>query len=144
MHKAPPQVYVKHPAIDSGSEFRLDEVEGVGRLVLADALQRIGESADDLRDLYLEDLPDEVGIKALLRDLQFVRIMKKIRDAGTPMTLRLVWPNGVQIEMKWLVKVHPPVTSTSVHMAFVTLVAVPTTVPKQPIGFSPGGSGGAG
>ena len=56
------------------------------------------------------------------------------------MTLRLVWVNGVQIAMKWLVKVHPPVSSASVHLAYVTLVAVPTAVQKQPIGFSPGGS----
>ena len=135
-----PAVYAKHPAIDAGSEFRLDHVVGVRRLELDRALQRIGESEDDLMDLYLEDLPNEVGIKAWLLDLEFVRVMKKIRDAGTPMTLRLVWVNGVQIEMKWLVKVHPPVSSASVHLAYVTLVAVPTAVQKQPIGFSPGGS----
>ena len=95
-----------------------------------------------MRDLYLEDLPNEVGIKAWLLDLEFVRVMKRIRDAGTPMTLRLVWPNGVQIELKWLVKVHPPVSSATVHVAFVTLVAVPARVRKRQIGFSPGGSTG--
>ena len=96
---APPAVYAKHPAIDAGSELRLDQVVGVRRFELDHALQRLGESEDDLRNLYLEDLRNEVGIKAWLLDLEFVRV---IRDAGTPMTLRLVWPNGVQIALQWL------------------------------------------
>ena len=95
----PPAVYAKHPAIDAGSELRLDHIVGVRRFELDHALQRLGESEDDLRNLYLEDLPNDVEIKAWRLALKFVPV---IRDAGTPMTLRLVWPNGVQIAMQWL------------------------------------------
>ena len=52
---APPAVYAKHPAIDAGSELRLDQVVGVRRFELDHAFQRLGESEDDLRNLYLDE-----------------------------------------------------------------------------------------
>ena len=127
----PAAVYVKHPTIDSGSEFRLDEVSGVLRLELGHSIRAISESPDDLRDLHLQDLPDGVEVKVMLEDLKFVRIMKKIHQSNKPMTLRVVWPDGVDFGMEWLVKkVGAPFRVGDFHVAWVTLA-----LPEPKMGF---------
>ena len=109
-HKEKPAVYVTHQAIDSGSEFRLDEVVGVLELELNPEIERISESTEDLEDLWLDNLPDEFWLGAMTTDAhECARIMNKIRRAKSAMTLRVVWTNGVAFEVACLVEsVFPP------------------------------------
>ena len=88
---------VTHRAIDSGSEFRLDEVPGVKKLDLDQEIQRISESTEDLKGLWLDGLPDELVLDAWTTDLEFARVMNKIRQSKAAMTFRVVWTNGVTL-----------------------------------------------
>ena len=67
----------------------------------------------------------------MLEDLKFVRIMKKIHQSNKPMTLRVVWPDGVDFGMEWLVKkVGAPFRVGDFHVAWVTLA-----LPEPKMGF---------
>ena len=118
-----PAVYLTHETINSGSELRLDKTVGVGRLELGADIERLGEVADEFRDMAQDNVPDRIGVSAIMTEPEFVRIMDKIRRAKTPMVLRLVWSNGFVFKREWLVQgVTPPIGSDDVQIAEVDLL----------------------
>ena len=56
--------YVTHPAVNGGVELHIDTAVGIKELNLGD-LQQLSEIDDELKDLWLENLPEEVTINAL-------------------------------------------------------------------------------
>ena len=71
--------YVTHPAVNGGVELHIDTAVGIKELNLGD-LQQLSEIDDELKDLWLENLPEEVTINALTIGNEFARIM---RDPAT-------------------------------------------------------------
>ena len=127
-------VYVTHRAIDSGSVFRLDEVPGVKKLDLDQEIQRISESTEDLKDLWLDGLPDELVLDAWTTDLEFARVMNKIRQSKAAMTFRVVWTNGVTFDAECFVeRVMPPLSVGS--DLYNTLVGLRRAQQRPQIGF---------
>ena len=123
---------MQHSAINSGDELFLDESIGVYEVRLNSELEALGKSPDDLRDLWLEQLPDDLSITTCGTSLEFVRFMNTVRKAKTPMLLRVVWTNGVEYEERCRVsQVPPPVSSPGgIHQGFVQLVR-----PQRRAGF---------
>ena len=116
------EVYVTHPAVNGGVELHIDTAVGIKELNLGD-LQQLSEIDDELKDLWLENLPEEVTINALTIGNEFARIMRDVKHAETAMVLRIVWPStGVTISLTWVViLVGPPRKVGDFHMTSVAL-----------------------
>ena len=127
-----------HETVNAGAELRLEELVGVKKLELGADIEKLGDVADEFRDLAVHNLPDTIPVSVIMTEPEFVRIMDQVRRSKTSMKLRLVWSNGYEFKREFLVEgVATPIAVGDLQMSEVDLLRLSEVelLQHRPIGF---------